>query len=141
MYLFIFFTSFLSNAQSQNGSIDLTISDVPSQQGQLIIKLYHSEQNYRKTTFRREVIDIADNPIHLTFDSIPYGEYAISVIHDKNSNNKMDLHWFGMPSEDAASSNDAKGFMGPPKFKDAKFKVNEEVSIQRIKMKQVHSKK
>ena len=31
----------------------------------------------------------------------------------------------GIPIEDYACSNGAKGFMGPPKYSDAKFKLSE----------------
>jgi len=35
----------------------------------------------------------------------------------------------GIPSEDIACSNNAKGFMGPPKYKDAKFNINKDSKI------------
>jgi uncharacterized protein (DUF2141 family) len=33
----------------------------------------------------------------------------------------MDTGLFGIPTEGVVASNHAKGFMGPPSFKDAKF--------------------
>ena len=56
-----------------------------------------------------------------TFKEIPKGEYAVAVFHDKNSNEKMDVNFLGIPKEAYGCSNNAKGFMGPPKYEDAKF--------------------
>jgi len=66
----------------------------------------------------------------VTFTDVPKGEYAVSVYHDENSNGVMDKNMFGIPSEDYASSNNAKGVMGPPKYADAKFKINTNSKIK-----------
>ena len=43
----------------------------------------------------------------------------------------MDTNWMGIPREGLAVSRDAKGFMGPPKFKDAVFQLsgNQEIEV------------
>ena len=66
------------------------------------------------------------------FDNLPEGEYAVSVVHDVNGNEKMDMKWlpFPHPGEGYAISNNATGVMGPPKFSDAKFTVAGEVRLQ-----------
>ena len=35
----------------------------------------------------------------------------------------------GIPSEDYGCSNGARGFMGPPSYKDAKFSVNKDLKM------------
>ena len=55
--------------------------------------------------------------------------YAISVFHDKNDNKKMDTNFIGIPKEPIGCSNGATGFMGPPKYKKAKFTVATDVVI------------
>ena len=57
------------------------------------------------------------------FAKVKPGTYAIMAFHDLNSNGKLDTNWIGMPKEGVVSSNNAKGRMGPPSFKDASFKV------------------
>ena len=42
-----------------------------------------------------------------------------------------------MPKEPVACSNNAKGFMGPPKYEDAKFTVTADTKIN-IKMTAAH---
>ena len=38
------------------------------------------------------------------FKDLDYGEYAVSVLHDKNGNKRMDFNEQGMPQEDWAMS-------------------------------------
>ena len=37
----------------------------------------------------------------------------------------MDTNFFGIPKEDYGCSNNAKNFLGPPKYEDAKFMLSE----------------
>ena len=54
------------------------------------------------------------------------GVYAAAIYHDENGNKKLDQNFLGIPKEGYAFSNNAKGMMGPPKFKDAVFSVEDE---------------
>ena len=45
------------------------------------------------------------------------------MFHDENANGKIDRNFVGIPKEGYGTSNDAKGFMGPPKYEDAKFEL------------------
>jgi uncharacterized protein (DUF2141 family) len=50
-------------------------------------------------------------------------------VHDENDNKKMDTNFIGIPKEDFGCSNNATGFMGPPKYEDAKFMLEENKTI------------
>ena len=60
----------------------------------------------------------------MRFDNLPAGEYAVSIAHDENSNGKVDFSWLHIPNEGYGVSNNAKGFMSPPSYSDAKFELN-----------------
>jgi len=64
---------------------------------------------------------IKDKNATCDFSGLPAGHYAIAVMHDQNSNGKVDTNFMGIPKEGVGASNDAKGSMGPPKFDDASF--------------------
>jgi uncharacterized protein (DUF2141 family) len=64
---------------------------------------------------------IKDKKATCDFKELPAGRYAIAVMHDENSNGKVDTNFMGIPKEGVGASNDAKGMMGPPKFDDAAF--------------------
>jgi uncharacterized protein (DUF2141 family) len=52
------------------------------------------------------------------------GVYALALYQDRNSNEKLDKTWIGLPGEPYAVSRDAPIRMAPPKHKDAAFDVN-----------------
>jgi uncharacterized protein (DUF2141 family) len=65
-------------------------------------------------------------PIHgsestCSFDPIPAGTYAVACFHDENGNGTCDTGVLGIPTEGTVVSNEPKGFLGPPRFKDAAF--------------------
>jgi uncharacterized protein (DUF2141 family) len=63
------------------------------------------------------------------FDGIPAGTYAVSVLHDENSDGKMDFNWMGMPTKGYGFSNDAKATLLPPSFDTASFGYNGEGTL------------
>lgn len=61
---------------------------------------------------------------------VPPGVYAVSVVHDKNSNGYLDHGLLG-PIEDYGFSNNARGMFGPAKFEKCSFEVkNQDVTIK-----------
>jgi len=70
---------------------------------------------------QKTLTPIKDEKATCDFTGLPAGRYAIAVMHDENSNGKVDTNFLGIPKEGTGASNDAKGSMGPPKFDDASF--------------------
>lgn len=119
---------------SDKFKLTVSITNVESNDGQLFVYLYDKPEYYPKEkdkAFKVVKTKISNNKAKLIFEDIPKGTYAIAVHHDDNGNNKVDTNFLGIPSEDFGASNNAKGFMGPPSFEDASFKVtdNKEVNI------------
>lgn len=52
----------------------------------------------------------------LTIENAPYGEYALSAIHDNNLNGKLDTGFMRIPKKPYGSSNNAKASFGPANF-------------------------
>ncbi|WP_428228778.1 DUF2141 domain-containing protein [Flavobacterium sp.] len=115
---------------AQNVNLTVSVSGVKNNTGVVKVGLYNSDETFLKTTYKSMVSEIKNNQATVTFIGIPAGEYAISTYHDENKNGKLDKNAMGIPSEDYAASNNAKGFMGPPAYKDAKFVVNKDSKIE-----------
>ena len=122
-----FFISSLMSAQNVN--LTVSVSGLKNDAGSVKVGLYNSEGAFLKTTYKSVASEIKNNQATVTFIGIPKGEYGISVFQDENSNGKLDKNMMGIPSEDYACSNNAKGFMGPPKYSDAKFSINNNSKI------------
>lgn len=115
----------LTNAQEQTYDITVTITGLNSNNGKVLLALYKGENNFLKKRYKGGISKVTDKKITYVIKNVPKGEYAISFFHDENDNNKMDTNFFGIPKEDYGCSNNATGFMGPPKYNDAKFQLSE----------------
>lgn len=115
---------------AQNVKLTVTVSGLKNNTGVIKIGLYNSDGTFLKTTYKSLSSEIKNNKAVATFTDLPTGEYAISTYHDENNNGKLDKNMMGIPSEDYAASNNAKGFMGPPAYKDAKFVVDKDSKIE-----------
>ena len=125
----------LAFAQTDNNqNVTVNISNLNSDNGKLFVSIYNSQASFLNKGFKSVVTQIENKSCKVTFEDIPSGIYAISFFHDENDNNKMDTNFLGIPKEDYGCSNNARGFMGPPKWEDAKFEVKNELLIQHIKL-------
>ncbi|MCC9016616.1 MULTISPECIES: DUF2141 domain-containing protein [Flavobacterium] len=124
--LMLFICSLLS---AQNVNLTVAVSGLKNNKGTVRVGLYNSDTTFLKTTYKSIVSEIKNNEATVTFVGVPKGEYGISTYHDENSNGKLDRNMMGIPSEDYACSNNAKGFMGPPIYNDAKFSVNNDSKV------------
>ena len=123
-------TLFICSLMSaQNVNLTVSVSGLKNNTGVVKVGLYNSDETFLKTTYKSVVSEIKNNEATVTFIGIPAGEYAISTYHDENNNGKLDRNAMGIPSEDYAASNNAKGFMGPPAYKDAKFVIGKDSKI------------
>lgn len=95
--------------------------------GKLVAHLYRQAEadafpTKPERAFRSATAPASKYTVELRFGNIPPGVYAVGVYHDANGNGKLDTNFLGIPNEGMASSNNAKGSMGPPKFQDAAFR-------------------
>lgn len=120
---------------SQAATLELEIDGLPSRDGQVFVAVYDSADAWMKKAVRQARVAMTpEGLLRLRLDDLPEGQYALSVLHDANGNNRMDRNVVGMPTEAYGFSNNAAGQFGPPKFEDAKFRVDAAGAVQRIKL-------
>lgn len=110
-------------------TMQVGVKGLKNTNGKVVIGIYNSEDTFLKKIYKGRAATIKNNKATTTFTNLPAGEYAVSVYHDENSNQKLDVNFMGIPKEKYATSNGAKGFMGPPKYSDARFKMTENKTI------------
>jgi len=118
-----------SNAQEETFNLTVNVAGLNSDNGTLLIGIYNTKESFLKKPLKSDIIKIISKKAIVTFKNIPKGVYAVSFVHDENNNKKMDTNSFGIPKEDFGCSNNATGFMGPPKYEDAKFQLAENKTI------------
>jgi uncharacterized protein (DUF2141 family) len=130
MALIIFSGISTSNAQEETYNLTVNISGLSSNKGALLVGVFNKKKDFLKKEFKGTNAKIKNKESVVIFKNLPTGVYAVSFVHDENNNQKLDTNFFGIPKEDFGCSNNAKGFMGPPKYKDAKFHLTENKSIK-----------
>ncbi len=75
----------------------------------------------------------AANAKTIRFSSVAPGTYAISLVHDENSNGKLDTSMM-IPNEGFGFSRNPTVTFGPPKFKSAAFVLGNVDASQSVKM-------
>jgi uncharacterized protein (DUF2141 family) len=128
--LAIIFSGIFSTNAQENETFDLTIevNGIKNNQGKIFIAIYDSEETFLNKA-SGIIAEIKDKKSTGVFKGLKKGTYAVSFFHDENNNQKMDTKIFGIPKEPYGFSNDASGFMGPPKFNDAKFNLDSNKKI------------
>jgi uncharacterized protein (DUF2141 family) len=120
------------SASAQEYTLDITVTGIHSDKGTLYLSLYNSEKGFPKdpkAAFRLVYAHIVNGISTFRLDKLPKGIYAVACYHDENGNGKLDANLFGIPTEGTGSSNNANGFLGPPKFRDAKFPLDRDTAI------------
>lgn len=115
-------------------NVTVNILNLNSNNGKVFVGLYKTKESFLNKGYKYLSTEIKNNTSTVTFKDVPNGVYAISMYHDENDNDKMDSNFLGIPKEDYGCSNNAKGFMGPPKWEDAKFVVANKSITQNIKL-------
>jgi uncharacterized protein (DUF2141 family) len=110
-------------ARSQNQLI-VRVQGISNVKGQLLYSLYRSSDGFPSDpskAFKRGAIPVNAQAIEFTLESLPPGEYALSLVHDRNANGQLDMNALGVPTEEIGFSNNVMGAFGPPKFSRARF--------------------
>lgn len=114
-------------------SINITVTNLKNVKGVVRIGIINKAADFPYDAFTGKKIPINGNSVNVKFTGLAPGEYAISVHHDENCNDKLDKNVLGVPLEGYCFSNNVKALVAPPKFKYAKFILDKSFS-QTLKM-------
>ena len=109
-----------------SATLIVEVEGLKDDRGRLHASLYASEEGFPtrpEKALRQLEVPIVGGKARVVFEGLPPGGYAVAAYHDENGDGKLDTGFLGIPTEGLASSNDAKGFMGPPSFEKAKVEV------------------
>jgi uncharacterized protein (DUF2141 family) len=134
----IFAEEIIPITPAQSGSITVHITGLKNVTGMLGVSLYNSKKGFpgkHDQAYATALKKINATTDSVLFEHLPYGTYAVSIIHDENNNGKLDTNFIGIPKEGVGVSNNPKIGMGGPKFKDSVFTLNTKVLELTVSMK------
>ncbi len=120
-------------------TLDISVSGLRSQKGDVLVCLSTNPKYFpdcRKDKEARKIKVAASDAGSVQITDVKPGTYAVALIHDENTNGKMDMALF-LPREGFGFSRNPKIGMGPPKFKSAQFTVGAENVNYDVKMKYI----
>ena len=116
--------------------VEVSVTGLRSVKGQLLVCLTTNPKAFPDCSKDKASVHLAvkaGQAAMFTIAAPADGTYAIAVVHDENSNDKMDLALF-LPREGFGFSRNPAIGMGAPKFASASFAVTGDTR-QAIKMK------
>lgn len=122
-------------APAHSGSLQVEIVKLRSNKGTIRLCLTTDPKNFPDCKGPNAVKhSVPATTTRINFEGLPPGTYGLAVIHDENSNSKLDTV-LGMPKEGFGFSNNPGIGFGPPKFKSTSFTVGATVEHQQVRMK------
>ncbi|MCU0450258.1 MAG: DUF2141 domain-containing protein [Bernardetiaceae bacterium] len=108
------------------GKLVVEVNGLRNDKGEVLISLFKGKDGFPgkadKAVQKAKAI-ITGKKAVITFNNVPPGEYALSLMHDEDGDGKLATNMLGIPKEGYAASNNAKNSFGPPKYEDAKFNL------------------
>ena len=129
-----------ARAESVGVSLELSVTGLKPQAGFLAYAVFRAKDGFPTDKSRAWRANFV--PIHLddsgsmnfTIEELPPGDYALVLYQDLNGNRKLDKNFLGIPREPVGASRNPSSRMGPPRYKDCRFAVDEHDLSLSIKM-------
>lgn len=122
----LFFMRAAAAAASDSITVNVTVEGFENNKGYCRLLVYETKKGFPDEPAYATVgisVRIEDKNAEFSFSLKP-GIYAISILHDENSNEKMDKTWYGKPREGFGLSNNPKIKFRSPSFDDAAVKID-----------------
>ncbi|MBC7386575.1 MAG: DUF2141 domain-containing protein [Cryobacterium sp.] len=107
-------------------TLEIDVSGLRNQKGQILGLLFSEGQGFpdeASHAAQSSVVTIGGDAPRLLFKDLPAGFYAVALIHDENSNGKLDKKIFGIPKEGIGFTQNPKVRMRAPNFDETKLEV------------------
>jgi uncharacterized protein (DUF2141 family) len=119
------------------GSVVVTIKGFRDFKGPARVVLFNHENGFpddESGAYRKVVSEIRNGEVHVRFDELPAGTYALSTYHDENGDERFNIGLLGIPDEGYGVSNNIVHATRVPRFGEALFQVSNEVKAIRVEV-------
>lgn len=106
----------------KTGNLEIRITSLRNTKGKVSVNLFNNADGFPDDplkSFGWKTVKIVPDTVVIVFEDLPYGSYAVSILHDENSNGRMEKNFLGIPREGFAFSNNYAPKIASPSFRDA----------------------
>jgi uncharacterized protein (DUF2141 family) len=130
------FLSILNLSQAAAADLTITVNNLRSSQGQVLLCVFSAESSDREAfpdcvkgrPVRQSRESVTDGKVVVSYKGLKDGVYAVAVIHDENGNNELDTNFLGIPTEGIGISTNPR-LLGKPHFGEAQFEIKGKAAI------------
>jgi uncharacterized protein (DUF2141 family) len=112
---------------AQDATLVVNMTGFRNSNGQAAVAVFNAQEGFPSDAakaVRKQLVRIENGRAIATFNDVPPGSYAVSVLHDENGNGVMDKSLLGKPREGYGVSNNAKArSFSAPSFESATFSL------------------
>lgn len=108
----------------KNNVLVVQVRGLRNANGLLLVLVFNSARGFPDKpdkALRSQIVGLTATEQTVSFTGLEPGEYAVSFVHDENSNHKLDVNFLGIPKEGFGTSNNVRPTIGAPAYRDAKF--------------------
>ncbi|KOY87403.1 hypothetical protein AD998_15790 [bacterium 336/3] len=119
------------------GKLKIEIIKVQNTKGKVLLSLFNTAKGFptqNKYAYKTAELEIKDGKAFVEFTDLPYGDYAVAILHDENDNKKMDYNFLGMPKEGYCFSNNYRPTIKNPSFRQAGFFLERPLKSLQLEM-------
>ena len=122
---------------SEEFQLTLNISGLKPQESKLYIAFFNTADGFPKgdRSWKTDVISVKDSTVTHQFTCEKVDQLAVAVFQVLEGNGVLSKGNYGIPSEPYGFSNNARGLIGPPTFKQAQIKIDHTETILEIRLK------
>jgi uncharacterized protein (DUF2141 family) len=122
----------------QQATLTLELTGLRNNLGVVNLGLFTSADGFPSDAtkaVRSGCFPITDRPLILTFENLPFGQYAATVHHDENMDGELNTNVLGIPLEGIGFSGNPKIWKGVPPFDRTQFEVATAIEVVAIRIK------
>jgi len=108
----------------KTGRLIVDVSGFRNDEGVAILSLFDKDDGFpddMERALSNQRVKIRSGRVQAVFSGLPYGKYALSILHDENNDGLMQKSFFNSPREGFGFSGKQDTLFGPPDFDDASF--------------------
>jgi len=114
----------LPSLSQSTSTVLLEVSSFKNTRGNLNCRLFIKPSDFPDGEGILSVrVPIAGPNTSCTFSNVEPGTYAVAVVHDENSDGKLDKNFVGVPSEGYGVSNNKTYALSAPKWDESVFTI------------------
>jgi uncharacterized protein (DUF2141 family) len=118
---------FIAGIMNAQNKLTIVVDGIEKTENHILVTVFDKDNFLKKPSYSGYA-EVKGETVNIVIENVMPGEYAVFLFQDENNNKKLDMGTFG-PTEKYGFSNNAQGTMGPPKYDDCKFSVEEDTEI------------